>query len=803
MNSNQYNSKKLAPFKKSRDSLREELKILQQEYQQEEKLNDFYFDEIGHAEKEFEQLVKQIDDFNKHNHSQKNTKQTDQNQGLDETIEKNVIETLQLFLLNTSKKEYLESIQEQEIAKKQQQFGNLVLNQPNLTKEKEDQQIEEINNENGYYVTLKQGESQFEVRIPYHIKTFKELKSIVKSCFMAEEKEIFYTDQLGNILQLDMNILDELYPSIYELLKNYQPTIGIQIIKQKKIKDNTKFTDAEIDNDGIYDLMTKQLRTTKRAQKQINWSSYLNYLTNFKYLMESIIFLSLLIIFAVIEVDENKFFTNSQLLVTMNSQISLTKSFINPVKNISDLILQTIPDEKHQNPTYPLKSALLVQTLVGIDKIENCHILNENQKLIFLEKNQSCLDFNHIITDDLDEDFTFTNYNPKFYNQNYGGYVWELDLTSKENFLESLERLENEQWIKYNIKQSKFILNYFNSPTTRIVQVMITTLYLFNDNLLNYNSISSEAFDLSEEPDQLTLYKNIMLYCSIVLLVSSFFDFFGIYLVGTKNHLIVLYLSYLELVTKKKKMQAKRKEINEQDHKDMQQKELILSDYFIINLKVIFIVIRIPLIFDIIYILCQFGLLIKRTVETQYKDQLNLMDVESDQFQDTTSLFTPLIFSRIYSAVLMLFLMISIVRFLGNWSPYLKCYGLVMIRFNKESWFLLLVLIYIISICAMSWSLTLQGKLINHDNFFFTFIGLLRCTLRYGMHNDLDQQGFHNNYAKDISFSFDTRYLQYIIIITLSMIMVPIFISLMTQQVHNTKIEAKQKMLEMKKSTEE
>ena len=28
----------------------------------------------------------------------------------------------------------------------------------------------------------------------------------------------------------------------------------------------------------------------------------------------------------------------------------------------------------------------------------------------------------------------------------------------------------------------------------------------------------------------------------------------------------------------------------------------------------------------------------------------------------------------------MLFLMLAINRFLGNWSPYLKCYGLVMIR---------------------------------------------------------------------------------------------------------------------------
>ncbi|CAK93281.1 unnamed protein product (macronuclear) [Paramecium tetraurelia] len=806
MSNNQYNSKKLAPFKKTRDALKDELKILVQEYQQEEQLNDIYFDEIGRAEKEFEQLIKQIEVFNRNNHSMKNEKQTDQNQGFDETIEKNVIDTLHLFLLNTSKKEYLEAIQETEIAKKSKQVGNLVMNsdQPNpLVKEQDDQEIQEMKNENGYYVTLRQGEAQFEVRIPLHIKTFKELKSIVKSCVMAEEKEVFYTDYLGNLLQPEMNVINELYPPIYELLRNYQPTIGIQIVKQKKIKDDTKFTDADFGLDGLNDLMTKQLRQTKRAKKQINWSQYLDYLTSFKYLLESFLFLSLLILYVLIEVDEIKFVTNSQLLTTLNQQFSIQKSYINPISNISELILFTIPDDYHITPIHPLKSALLVQTLVGIENFDNCHILNENQREIFLEKNQSCLKYDDILTDDLNNNFTQTQFNPQQYNPNFGGYVWEFNLSSKESFKESYDRLVEESWVQYNIKQSKFILNYYNSPSKRLIQVVITSLYLFNDNLLNYNSIKSEAFDLSEEPSAFIIYKNVIFYCAIILLISSFFDFFGLYLAGTKNHLIELYLSYNELLNKKKKMQAKKKEISEQDHRIMLQKELILSEYFIINLKVVFIVIRIPLIFDIIYIICQLGLVIKRTIDVQYGAALNLIDLQSSQFQDTTTLFGPLLLARIYSAVLLLFLMISIVRFLGNWSPYLKCYGLVMIRFNKESWFLLLVLIYIISICAMSWSITLQGKLINHDNFFFTFIGLLRCTLKYGLHNDIDQQGFFNNYVKEISYSFDTRYLQYIIIICISLIMVPIFISLMTQQVHNTKIEAKQKMLEMKKQVEE
>ena len=46
---------------------------------------------------------------------------------------------------------------------------------------------------------------------------------------------------------------------------------------------------------------------------------------------------------------------------------------------------------------------------------------------------------------------------------------------------------------------------------------------------------------------------------------------------------------------------------------------------------------------------------------------------------------------------------------------------------------------YIISVCAMSWIVTIQGKLVNHDNFFYTFLGLLRCTLRFGLDNDIEQ----------------------------------------------------------------
>ncbi|CAD8206806.1 unnamed protein product [Paramecium pentaurelia] len=806
MSNNQYNTKKLAPFKKQRDILKEEFKKLQQEQLDEEKLNDYYFDEIGRVEKEYESLIKSIEAYNKHNHTLKTIGKTDENQGLDETIENNVIQTLNLFLLNTSKKEYLESIQEQEISKKQLQVGNLIMTQNQLKDEKQIvQEDEKVILEDGYYVSLKQGYNSLVVKVPGTVRTFKELKQIVKSCFMAEEQEIFYTDLMGNIIQPDMNILDQLYPSIYELLKNYQPVIGIKIIKQKKTKEDTKKTEADFGFDGgIQELMAKQLRSIRRIEKSINWSKYMDYMTSFKYFLESILFVSLLILYAIVEINELDFFTNSQLLLNLNLNMAIQKSYISPLTNISQIISQSIPNGSANSlsPTYPLQSGLLIQTLVGIDDINNCDIFNENQKQIYLDKNQSCLMFDITQTNNLDKSYTKLHFDPKVYNQQFGGYVWEFNLSSRQSFQESYDLMISEEWLQFNVKQSQFLLNYYNSPTQRIIQVSITTIYLFNDRLLNYNSFSAESFNLSEIPEQVLVNKDIIFYCSIILLISSFFDFFGLYFLGTKNNLIVIYLQYQELMNRKKKMLARKKDISESDQKEIQQKELIVGEYVIINLKVVYITIRIPLFFDYIYILCQFGMVMKNTVDIYYEEALKEIDLKSDQYQDVNALIVPLFVSRMFSAVLVIFLMISIVRFMGNWSPYLKCYGLVMIRFNRESWFLLLVLIFIISVCAMSWIVTIQGKLVNHDNFFYTFLGLLRCTLRFGLDNDIEQQGFYNTYAKDVIYSLETKYLQYIIIITITMIMIPIFISLMTDLVQNTKVEAKQKMMEMRKQNQ-
>ncbi|CAD8200247.1 unnamed protein product [Paramecium octaurelia] len=807
MSNNQYNNKKLAPFRRQRDVLKEELKRLQQEQTEEEKLNDFYFDEIGRVEKEYEFLIKSIEKYSKQNQSLKTICQTEQNQGLDETIEKNVIDTLNLFLLSTSKKEYLESIQEQEISKKQLQVGNLMMTQNQKIEDKEkEQEKENVILDNGYYLKLKQGSSQLIIKVPGSIRTFKELKQIVKSCCMAEEQEIFYTDLMGNVLQPEMNVLDQLYPPIYELLKNYQPVVCIQIIKQKKVKEDTKQTEADFAFEGgIQELMTKQLRSMRRIEKSINWSKYMDYLTSFKYVLESILFLSLLILYAIVEINEMDFFTNSQLLMNLNIDMAIQKSYLSPITNISQIISLTIPNGSNHglSPTYPLQSGLLVQTLVGIDDINNCDILNQNQKQIYVDKNQSCLMFDITQTSDLNDNYSKLGFDPKVYNEQFGGYVWEFNMSTRQSFQESYDLMISENWFQFNVKQSQFLLNYYNSPTQRVISVTITTLYLFNDRLLNYNSFQAEGFNISELPSQVLVSKDIIFYCSIVLLISSFFDFFGLYFEGTKNNLIVIYLQYLELLNRKKKMEAKRKMISESDQKNIQQKELIVGEYVIINLKVIYITIRIPLVFDYIYILCQFGMVMKNTVDSYYEEALKEIVLNSDQYQDTNGLMEPLFVGRVFSAILVIFLMISIVRFMGNWSPYLKCYGLVMIRFNKESWFLLLVLIYIISVCAMSWIVTIQGKLVNHDNFFYTFLGLLRCTLRFGLDNDLEQQGFYNTYAKDVIYSFETKYLQYIIIITITMIMIPIFISLMTDLVQNTKVEAKQKMMEMKKQSQD
>ncbi|CAD8205218.1 unnamed protein product [Paramecium pentaurelia] len=804
MSTSRYVAKKLQPFITSKLELTQQLENLEKEQKEEERLNDQYFDILGRMEKEYETLVHILEDYNRRTVVKQNG-DTDQDQNLDSRIEKAVIETLNLYLLGNSRKEQLEALQEREVAKKQSAL-NLTLGKTVITEQKQVEDENELNeDEYGYYVTLKSDHTSMEVKIPATIKTFKELKQIVKSCLMLEENEIFCTDLMGNLFQDDMNLLNQIYPPLYDLMKNYQPIIGIEVVKQVKLKELIQSGDESLLSDDGARYFIKRLKTTKPVQKKINWSLYLGYLNNFKYFIETILFLMVLGLFLVVQIDQVKFTTSSSVLTSFGKQMQVSKSLISPIKNISQLINQTLTynNDNHQYPSYPLVTGLLIQTLVKQEKLEDCSILNNNQKQMFIDKNQSCLDFSTILMDNLTEDYQFNRFNPSIYNEQFGGYVWELNLGSKEEFNQNIELLFQQNWVKYNIKQSKFILNYFNSPTNRLIQVVITTIYLFNDMLLNYNTITLDSFDLSKTSETEDFYDEIIFYLSILLLSSSLLDFFAIYLKTSDNPFIFLYQSYTDLKNKQKKLQSRKKELSSVEQQELQQKELIIGDYFIMKISVVYLVIKIPLIFDFVYILSNIAIIIRGTIQEVYMNALNDIQINSNEFQDASQLIVPAFLLRIFTGVLIIFLMASIIRFLGNWSPYLKCYGLVMIRFNKQSSFLLLVLIFIISISAMSWSITIQGKIIGQDNFFYDFLGLLRCTLKYGMHNDIGDQGLENNYQKEISYSFETRYLQYLIILVITFIMIPIFISLMTQQVHNTKVEAKQKMIEMEKEKEE
>ncbi|CAD8102937.1 unnamed protein product [Paramecium primaurelia] len=804
MSTSRYVAKKLQPFITSKLELTQQLENLEKEQKEEERLNDQYFDILGRMEKEYETLVHILEDYNRRTVVKQNG-DTDQDQNLDSRIEKAVIETLNLYLLGNSRKEQLEALQEREVAKKQSAL-NLTLGKTVITEQKQVEDENELNeDEYGYYVTLKSDHTSMEVKIPATIKTFKELKQIVKSCLMLEENEIFCTDQMGNLFQDDMNLLNQIYPPLYDLMKNYQPIIGIEVVKQVKLKELIQSGDESLLSDDGARYFIKRLKTTKPVQKKINWSLYLGYLNNFKYFIETILFLMVLGLFLVVQIDQVKFTTSSSVLTSFGKQMQVSKSLISPIKNISQIINQTLTysNDNHQYPSYPLVTGLLIQTLVKQEKLEDCSILNKNQKQMFIDKNQSCLDFSTILMDNLNEDYQFNRFNPSIYNEQFGGYVWELNLGSKEEFNQNIELLFQQNWVKYNIKQSKFILNYFNSPTNRLIQVVITTIYLFNDMLLNYNTITLDSFDLSKTSETEDFYDEIIFYLSILLLSSSLLDFFAIYLKTSDNSFIFLYQSYTDLKNKQKKLQSRKKELSSVEQQELQQKELIIGDYFIMKISVVYLVIKIPLIFDFVYILSNIAIIIRGTIQEVYMNALNDIQINSKEFQDASQLIVPAFLLRIFTGVLIIFLMASIIRFLGNWSPYLKCYGLVMIRFNKQSSFLLLVLIFIISISAMSWSITIQGKIIGQDNFFYDFLGLLRCTLKYGMHNDIGDQGLENNYQKEISYSFETRYLQYLIVLVITFIMIPIFISLMTQQVHNTKVEAKQKMIEMEKEKEE
>lgn len=48
--------------------------------------------------------------------------------------------------------------------------------------------------EYGYFITVRSEGKTMNLKIPATLKTFKDLKVIVKSCFMLEENEIYCTD---------------------------------------------------------------------------------------------------------------------------------------------------------------------------------------------------------------------------------------------------------------------------------------------------------------------------------------------------------------------------------------------------------------------------------------------------------------------------------------------------------------------------------------------------------------------------------------------------------------------------------
>lgn len=49
----------------------------------------------------------------------------------------------------------------------------------------------------------------------------------------------------------------------------------------------------------------------RKLQHVINWSLYLAYITNFKDFIESFLFMIMLILYAMVEINEKEFFTNS------------------------------------------------------------------------------------------------------------------------------------------------------------------------------------------------------------------------------------------------------------------------------------------------------------------------------------------------------------------------------------------------------------------------------------------------------------------------------------------------------------
>lgn len=67
-------------------------------------------------------------------------------------------------------------------------------------------------------------------------------------------------------------------------------------------------------------------------------------------------------------------------------------------------------------------------------------------------------------------------------------------------------------------------------------------------------------------------------------------------------------------------------------------------------------------------------------VFSNFLNYANKIIPSSEEFQDITDLEQAKTVLKVYSSLAVLFLMISVIRFLGNWSEYLRCYGVVIVR---------------------------------------------------------------------------------------------------------------------------
>lgn len=72
------------------------------------------------------------------------------------------------------------------------------------------------------------------IEVPESVETFADLRKVIANFENAHESEVFFTDQLGNLILFNMRLLPGLYPPVYDLLRNYEPMIGVELVKPPK-----------------------------------------------------------------------------------------------------------------------------------------------------------------------------------------------------------------------------------------------------------------------------------------------------------------------------------------------------------------------------------------------------------------------------------------------------------------------------------------------------------------------------------------------------------------------------------------